>query len=172
MSEFNPYEAPDIKGELTRLGSTNEPLFIANSSLVYTGKVGDNIYVKKTLTYAPPWVLILCLFNLLIGAIIYLIVRKQGKIGYYVSAEARAARFKLALINWGIFLAGIGAIALAVVLENNAIAVACPILILVSLIIYIAKLQGLTPGWVDATTIGVKGIKVPIMEQLVAASQL
>ena len=58
------------------------------------------------------------------------------------------------------------------VLENNAIAVACPILILVSLIIYIAKLQGLTPGWVDATTIGVKGIKVPIMEQLVAASQL
>ena len=184
MNEFNPYAAPDLKGELNRLGATSEPLFMANSCLVarkgsdlpdicvYTGQVGNNVYVKKTLTYAPPWVLVICLLNLLIGAIVYLLVRKKGKLGYYVSPEAKSARFKLALINWCIFLGSFGAIAIGVWLDTPAIMIACPVMILVSLIVYMVKLQGIMPNWIDQTTIGIKGISVPVMNQLVEASQL
>ena len=184
MSEFNPYAAPDLKGEWNPLGEASEPLFIANSCLVapknsdlpdicvFTGKVGNNIYVKKTLVYAPSWVLIILLLNLLIGAIVYLLVRKKGNLGYYISPEAKAARFKLALINWGIFLASFGAIPIAMWLESPAMGLVCPVLWLVSSIIYIAKIQGITPNWIDHTTIGVKGIPLPVMQQLVEASQL
>lgn len=184
MSEFNPYAAPDLKGETSRLGVNAEPLFIANSCLVarkgtdlpdicvYTGHVGDNIYVKKTFVFAPSWVLIICLLNLLLGLIVYLIVRKKGKLGYYVSAEAKSARFNLALANWCVFLGSFGSIAIGVWLETPAIMIGCPVMIFVSLIIYFVKVRGIYPNFIDQTTIGLKGISMSVMNQLVEASQL
>ena len=56
--------------------------------------------------------LIICLLNLLIGAIIYLIVRKKGKLGLLHLSRGERRPIKLSLIDWCIFFASFGAIAI------------------------------------------------------------
>jgi hypothetical protein len=183
MSKITSHEDPYFQHGVNLKGTESAPLFIVDGCLVVvkstdlpdicvvTGKIGDNIYISKKMTYAPVWVLALILLSLLIGLLVYVLVKKTGQVGYYISQEAKAARTKLLLINWAIFLAGIGAIFVAVAADVPAIMIAFPVASLVSLIFYFVKIRGIYPGWINETSIGLKGIDSQIMNQLVEASR-
>jgi len=56
---------------------------------VISGETEDLVPVTKTVTWVPKWIYITLLVGLLILLIVYLILRKQCKVSYYMSRRLR-----------------------------------------------------------------------------------
>ena len=81
-------------------------------SCVKTGRVDDLVEVRKKLYWAPTWVWLFILLNLIILAIAYFIARKRIEVVYYIDRNIRTnLRIKLT-VGLLLFVAGfVGVIA-------------------------------------------------------------
>ncbi|MHB0939626.1 MAG: hypothetical protein ACYDCO_27505 [Armatimonadota bacterium] len=76
---------------------------------VVTGSANHLLRRQRNESWVPSWVwLIYLLVGVLPGAIVAAVVRKTGRVHYAIEQECAARRFRLLLINWGIFLVLLG----------------------------------------------------------------
>lgn len=105
MYEENPYAVPEsasglnpyvsaapmpadqfyVDGDLIMCGTPVELPAIC----VVTGETEDLVLIQKTVAWAPKWIYLTLLAGLLILLIVYLIIRKQCKVRYYMSRRLR-----------------------------------------------------------------------------------
>ncbi len=181
MKDFNPYDAPSAEPVFAlNLGDTS-PFRIEDGCLVvpigstlpdicvYTGQEGGNIPIQKTFVWARSWIYLLILLNILILLIVYMIVRKKGRVTFFVSPQASSSRMQWLAINWAIFLTGLVALGVAIAYEAPVLGIACPVLVITSLVIYYLKVRGIYPAWIDETRIALKGIPGEVMHRMVNA---
>ncbi len=120
MSNDNPYavseslsgSAPFVATDGRFYVEGDQVTFFLNTDLpeicVVTGDQEDLVRVRKTLIWAPSWIYLLLLINLLVLLIVYLIVRKKCTVSYSMSRSVRnASRLKtlvgvLVMIGGGI----------------------------------------------------------------------
>lgn len=87
---------------------------------VKTGRSDDLVKVKKKLYWAPKWVGFLILLNLLILLVVYMIVRKQVDVVYYIDRSARSSLRLKNAIGVLLFIAGLVGMIAAAVAEHPA----------------------------------------------------
>lgn len=143
MEEYNPYAPPvaaaaahgmssqrgwRLEGDLLIVdkGATLPNLCLYNGTAVAGGPT------QKTLTWVPPWVSILAI-SPLIFLIVYLIVKKTGALGYYLSDEAKKRR------TTGVLLA-VGSFALFMISMFAATGTDEPVFILVGFVLFFVLL--------------------------------
>ena len=124
-----------------------------------------DVWQKRTLIWSPWWVVVLILFNQLIGLLAYLLVRKRAKIRIGLCEARRAARVKAIWAAWLLPFLGVGLMGAGVVAVNNDPNTPLVFLMLVGLLMLLAGLIiTLTlPGGVKAqriseTHIWIKGV--------------
>ena len=123
MYEENPYAVPEsvsglnpylsaapmptdhfyVDGDLIMCGTPVELPAIC----VVTGETEDLVLIQKTVAWAPKWIYVTLLAGLLILLIVYLIVRKQCKVSYYMSRRLRNRKRWMVFsgfLCWGILV--------------------------------------------------------------------
>jgi hypothetical protein len=132
---FNPYAAPTASDaypgaqrNVAEFFRDGDALVVRKGSMlpdvcVMTGAPTGGNAVTKTLTWVPPWVVVLfVLISPIIGVIVMMIVRKSGVLTYCISREAQAKRRMGILIGVGLLLGGIGLIVAGIAAEVAALA--------------------------------------------------
>jgi len=131
---------------------------------VKTGEPVEDDPTTKTLYWAPPWVFVFILVNLLILLIVYLVVRKSCRLTYSLSAEEKrkrawklAATVVLMVLSAGVFLWGVGAESPLVLAGAVGFLVGLILLVAFSNTVGIAKhrdgefwIKGCGPAFLDA----------------------
>lgn len=79
---------------------------------LYSGAPVSEPQIRRTLSWAPQWCLLLAAFSPLLGVPVYFIMKKSGQLSYSLSPEAKRRRRDGVLIA---FAGGLGCVALAVV---------------------------------------------------------
>ena len=93
VSGVNPYVSPGsmptdhfyVDGNLIICGTPVQLPAIC----IISGETEDLVLIRKTVDWVPKWIYVTLLAGLLILLIVYLIVRKQCKVSYYVSRRLR-----------------------------------------------------------------------------------
>jgi hypothetical protein len=93
FSGINPYTSPAplptdqfyVDGNLIMCGTP----VVLPAICVVTGETEDLVLINKTVEWVPKWIYFTLLVGLLILLIVYLIVRKQCKVSYYMSRRLR-----------------------------------------------------------------------------------
>ncbi|MFM7163133.1 MAG: hypothetical protein ACKO3P_22510 [Planctomycetaceae bacterium] len=67
-----------------------------------------DVWLKRDLSWAPWWVLVMLALSLPIGLVCYLIVGKRAKIRIGLCEQRRAARIRAICVAWGLVLLGVG----------------------------------------------------------------
>lgn len=67
-----------------------------------------DVWLKRDLSWAPLWVLVMLALSLPIGLVCYLIVGKRAKIRIGLCEQRRAARIRAICVAWGLVLLGVG----------------------------------------------------------------
>lgn len=183
MYEENPYAVPESVSGLAPVTSSSFPTsqFYVDGKLivcgtpvalpaicVVTGEIEDVVLMKKTVTWVPKWIYITLLAGVLILAIVYLIVRKECQISYYLSRRLRNRK------RWMIFgglLGFFGGIALMIAAADSQIARLVAGLGVATLIgSFVLLVMGQLPISAQRQERGVqfwlKGFKQPFFDQL------
>ncbi|MCA9060413.1 MAG: hypothetical protein KDA85_18010 [Planctomycetaceae bacterium] len=109
----NPYAAPDhlaIAGSDPRI-TVEGNLIVGGKHMelppicVVTGETEDLVSYQKKLTFAPGWVYVGLLINLIVLIILYFAFRKQNSIHYYVSRQVHNKKRNRKLIGVLLLLA-------------------------------------------------------------------
>jgi hypothetical protein len=145
--EPNPYQAPAEMQPLASSGTARqyrreEKQLVVKSGVVlplYCVKTGEPITEEdlrtRTLTYSPSYVIILIVLSLLIGLIVYLIVRKKCTLTFGLSPRIRSKYRNRVLIALFVAILCVGGIFLSVKLDNGMLMFASIVLMLVSLVV-------------------------------------
>lgn len=101
MHEENPYAAPETTS-VQPVGTIPVSQFYVDGNLimcgkqvvlpavcVITGETEDLVLMKKTVTWVPKWIYLTLLAGLLVLLIVYLILRKQCSVSFYMSRRLR-----------------------------------------------------------------------------------
>lgn len=94
---------------------------------------GEGKRYRRRLSWAPPWVYIFALVNLIVLAIVYMITRRQVNVAYSLCGPCRKRRFRLQMINAAFWLGLLTAVIVAILTET-------PGLMLLALVLLIAGL--------------------------------
>ena len=105
MYEENPYAAPEsVSGLNPYVSAAPMPTdhFYVDGNLIIcgtpvqlpaiciiSGETEDLVLIRKTVDWVPKWIYVTLLAGLLILLIVYLVVRKQCKVSYYISRRLR-----------------------------------------------------------------------------------
>ena len=173
----NPYSAPTIQPDSTATGDgmvrcLGDLLLIPKGTklpgiCLFTGKEDGGVFETKKLSWAPPWVFIFILFNLLILLVIYLIVRKQGELTWYTDASILARRRSVGW-TWGTTaMAGVVAAVVGFASELPVVGVCSVLVILVALILLLVKSPKLKIAKIDKTDIHLKGVSPEIRDRII-----
>lgn len=112
---------------------------------IKTNQPVDDPPVTRKLYWAPPWVFVLILVNLIVLLIVYMIVRKECRVTYYISREQKnRRRIKLAA-GWGVFVLSIITFGVGVGNEWPILAVASALAWLASIIALIMFANVIAP---------------------------
>jgi len=109
--EENPYAPPDVAETMVDF---DRSLYFEGDKLVVrkgdclppiclmTGEFVDakSPPITKKLSWAPSWIWVLILVNLLVVAVVGLIMQKKGVLSYYLTPAARAKRGRIVTSSW------------------------------------------------------------------------
>lgn len=173
----NPYMAPSVEVSKTvASGGVHQKdgmlLVPLGSELpdvcLITGRRSTGRHVEKTFTWAPGWVYIFILFNLLVLLIVYLIVRKQGKLKYYLDHEVLAKISSVTRNSWLTF-AGLVVLEVVGIVQQIPLLIGVPILgSLILLIVALVRLPRLTIAKIDKQFIYLKKVHPDAVERILA----
>src|SRR5262249_39974562 len=102
----------------------------------------------------------------LVLLIVYLVVRKTGKVEYSIAPEALSAQRRNLAINWAIFLGAIGSFIGAVQADLPWLAAGGLGLLIASLISYFVGVRNLYAARIDDHCIWLKGIRPDVARQI------
>ena len=150
----NPYSAPlhglapiqsesagaVVQGNLLKIKTG----FVFPENCVLCGENCSGHMKKKKLYYAPVWMWIFILLNLLVLAIVYFIVRKPLDITFGYCEQHRSKKRIYGIISHVSFIVGVGFAILAGVLAAQILAIVTPILIIASLIFLVLNNRTIT----------------------------
>lgn len=123
MAEFsNPYEVaedltelpddPDPASGVCGVSSLGELIVSTPAALprvcVVTGRRENLVASSRTIYWAPSWTILLIFASCLPGAIVYLFMRRDLQIRYFLSQDERRRRRHRFLTGLGCFVAGVG----------------------------------------------------------------
>jgi hypothetical protein len=179
MTEVNPYSAPaaeirhqaPVDGKIHKLGGL---LMVPVGSelpeiCLFTGRTGTGKYEDKKLVWASPWIFLLILVNWLILLIVYMIIRKQGRLRYYVDHAVLAKRRKVMLVSWLGAVLMVALLTTGIVCELPAL-IGLPILgLLILLIVGLMMTPKLKISRIDKVYIHLKGVPEQAMDGIIAA---
>jgi hypothetical protein len=173
----NPYDAPATTEKMISPG-IHGTLEMSGKDLkvpigtklppvcLLTGRVGTGKYIEKELVWAPSWVYIFILFNLLILLIVYLVTRKKGVMGYYLDNsifEKRKSLTNKLMISVAVMISLIVVAALG----DNVAWIMAPIIgLLVSFIIFAVKYPRISK--IDKSHIYVGGLSFGVVDYLLS----
>jgi len=174
----NPYDAPVVQPNSSatsdgRVRCVGDALVVPKGTTLpdtclYTGLEGKGAYESKKLSWAPPWVYIFILFNIIVLLIIYLIIRKQGDLTYYVDSSIVRRRSSLGWTWGGVMVAMVVTLVAGIVMETGAVIGIGAVALLVALIILLVKLPKLKIAKIDKTDIYLKGVPVEVCDRIIA----
>lgn len=182
MDQNNPYSAPaaeirqlapPVDGQIhKRDGLLLVPLGSELPAIcLFTGKVGTGKYIDRTLVWVSPWLYLLILVNWLILLIVYVIVKKQGRLKYFVDDTVLARRKKVMLISWLVAIGMAALMAAGIVFELPAL-IGPPILgLLIVLLVGLVKFPKLKINRIDKQYIHLKGVPEQAMDDIIAAGK-
>jgi hypothetical protein len=101
---------------------------------IKTNEPVDAQAITKTIHYAPPWVYVLFLIHILIGLLVYVLVRKACRITYYMTEDQRSKYWYRGLATWLILLGGFAMIFVALARQSPMLGVLSGLLILGGLV--------------------------------------
>ena len=175
----NPYSAPqtDIANSSPKAGGTihqEDGLLVVPIGTelpdicLISGRRSSGRYFDKKLTWSPPWVFIFILVNLLILLIVYLIVRKQGRLKYYLDQEVVTRMRNHTIFSWVAFPSLIAAIVVGTILEILPL-IALPLLTLpILLIVMVVIHPRIRIARIDKTAIYLAKVHPEAMDYILA----
>ena len=177
-SELNPYQAPTAP-ILSGPGIADSTEAWRDGNLLVTRRKAtlppycvkcaaplDRPLKKKRMEWAPPWIYLLLLLNILILLVVYLIVRKSGELHMGLCAYHRKRRALWILTAWAIALLSLGSIPIAITTELAAWLIAIPVGIIAAAIIGTTGGRTLSPKKIDEHTMVFKGAGLPFLALL------
>lgn len=135
-----------------------------------TGRRSTGKFFDKKFTWSPGWVYIFLLVNLLVLLIIYLVVRKQGRLKYYLDGAVVTKMKKQALFSWLAFPLLILMIIAGTGLEIPLLIIVPILTIVVLLIVMLFIYPKLHIKKIDKTYIYVAKVHPDAMEYILSAS--
>ena len=159
-------ELPTIEGSalVVPVNYTFPPICIAS------GTTDNLVPVRQTVTWHPPIVYLTILVNVLIYIVAALVTRKTSAHQVFQSQQARSRRTTWHAVNWAIFLSTFVFIGAAIGLEEPGYALGAIASLLVALLVYFTKVRLLFAERITPSSVRLRGIPRPVMEQIVAAT--
>jgi len=122
---------------------------------LFNGEPGDD-RISRTFTWAPQWALVIVAMSPLIGAVVYLIVRKTGKLEYSLG---KAARKRMNDARWLLVGGVLGGVILAIVAGVNELPALMLLAIMVAMIVIVVgsvRMRVFTVSRIDKQQIHLK----------------
>ncbi len=173
----NPYSAPATQPDSGATGDgqvrcVGDLLVIPKGTklpgiCLFTGTEDGGVFETKKLSWAPPWVFIFILFNILILLVVYLIVRKQGELTFYTDASILARRKTVGWTWGGTMMAAVVAAVIGFATEVPVLGICSVLAFLVALIVLLVKFPKLKIAKIDKTDIHLKGIPPEVRDRII-----
>lgn len=122
--------------------------------------------LKRNLYWYPPWVILLILFSLLIGAIVAMIMRKNAKIEIGLCEVHRSKRVRNMIVGTILTVLGIALIMVAVAFEKGGSLVLFSIIVLIAGIVFCVQATVITAKKIDANYVWIKGAGRQFLDSL------
>jgi hypothetical protein len=174
MDEFNPYAPPKSAagmGAKARPVATGELWWDGDALVVPKGAVLPDVCVKcgedavrhlrRKLSWHSPGYYLLLLINLLVYAIVALIVRKTAEVHVGLCERHVGRRRTAIIVGWVLALGSIAGMVVAVEVDQPALIVACPILLLIGALIGAFGARVVYPKRIDDRYVWLKGVRAP-----------
>lgn len=101
---------------------------------IKTNQPVDDPPVTRKLYWAPPWIIALILINLLVVLIVYMVMRKECRITYYINKQHKNRRLINLAIGCGLFVFGVVGFFGGIVFESGLFALGSALIWLASIV--------------------------------------
>jgi len=126
----------------------------------------EGFRLKRNLYWYPPWVILLILLSLLIGAIVAMLVRKNAKIEIGLCEAHRSKRVRNMILGTILTVLGISLIIVAVAFEKGGPLVLFSIIALIAGIVFCVQATPITAKKIDDNYVWIKGAGRPFLDSL------
>ena len=143
---------------------------------VVSGETQDLVNVQRKLTYVSPVVIVVFILSRVIGLILYLIMRKQTKVSFYMSRQVRRKKRWMSFLGFVMLLATIAAV---IGFADVGAPGMSPWLLLIPFTMFIVSVTLLIKGnhilqvkkFQKPDEFWIKGLKLPFLEAMRSAPE-